>query len=192
MTAVEMAIPGRRFTVSGTGYGTEGTIARVAGDADVPLDAFLLPCVLASDAVVKDGALIGDPTEGALVVLAEKGGVGAVATREAYPRVATLPFDAAYKMMATFHRDEGRGGCEVIRCLVKGARTGLLARWDATWSPPDLAGVRPVDDDMRKAFLAENERLGGEGPAGHGDRTQGLRPGAPSTRGRTSCRSWTG
>ena len=41
--------------------------------------------VLASDAVVKDGDLIGDPTEGALVVLAEKGGVSAVATREAYP-----------------------------------------------------------------------------------------------------------
>ena len=44
--------------------------------------------VLAADAVVKDGELIGDPTEGALVVLAEKGGLSAVATREPYPRVA--------------------------------------------------------------------------------------------------------
>ena len=45
----------------------------------------------------------GDPTEGALVVLAAKGGVDPTLTREQYPRVATLPFDAAYKMMATFH-----------------------------------------------------------------------------------------
>ena len=37
--------------------------------------------VLASDAVMDDGALIGDPTEGALVALAAKGGVDAVATR---------------------------------------------------------------------------------------------------------------
>ena len=59
--------------------------------------------VLASDAVVSDGELIGDPTEGALVALAAKGGVDAVATRQAYPRVAELPFDADYKLMATFH-----------------------------------------------------------------------------------------
>jgi Ca2+-transporting ATPase len=162
MTAVEMAIPGRRYTISGTGYGTEGTIARVAGDADVPLDAFLMPCVLAADAVVKDGDLIGDPTEGALVVLAEKGGVSAVATREAYPRVATLPFDAAYKMMATFHRMKDEAGKDVVRCFVKGAPDQLLARGTFAVTP-DLAGVRPVDDDMRKTFLEENERLGAKG-----------------------------
>ena len=52
MTAVEMAHPGRRYTISGTGYSTEGTIKRVAGQPEVPLDQFLLPMVLASDAVV--------------------------------------------------------------------------------------------------------------------------------------------
>ncbi len=62
-----------------------------------------MPMVLASDAVVRDGELIGDPTEGALVVLAAKGGIDAVSTRERYPRIAELPFDAAYKLMATFH-----------------------------------------------------------------------------------------
>jgi Ca2+-transporting ATPase len=104
MTAVELTIPGRRHTVSGTGYGFDGQITRTGGDEDVPLDAFLLPGLLASDAVVKDGELIGDPTEGALVVLAEKGGLSTAATRERYPRLATLPFDSEYKLMATFHR----------------------------------------------------------------------------------------
>ncbi len=76
MTAVELAIPGRRYTVSGTGYGIEGEIKRVAGDSGRRRwTPSCCPCVLAADAVVKDGDLIGDPTEGALVVLAEKGGV---------------------------------------------------------------------------------------------------------------------
>jgi Ca2+-transporting ATPase len=162
MTAVELTIPGRRHTVSGTGYGFDGTIARVGGDADVPLDSFLLPCVLASDAVVKDGDLIGDPTEGALVVLAEKGGVGTVATRETYPRLATLPFDAEYKMMATFHRMKDDAGGDVVRCFVKGAPDQLLARARDVISP-DLAGTRQVDDDIRKRYMDENERLGAKG-----------------------------
>lgn len=118
MTATEMAIPGRRYVISGGGYSTEGTIKRVAGEPDVPLDEYLLPMILASDAVVQDGRLIGDPTELALVVLAEKGGLDADATREKYPRVAVLPFDAAYKMMASFHEISGK-----VQFFVKGLRT---------------------------------------------------------------------
>ena len=53
------------------------------------LDEFMLPMALCADAVVKDGGLVGDPTEGALVVLAAKGGVDPVLTREHYPRVAS-------------------------------------------------------------------------------------------------------
>jgi len=71
MTAVELTIPGRRYTVSGGGYATDGRIKHVFGQAEVPLEQFLLPMALCADAVVKDGELIGDPTEGALVVLAE-------------------------------------------------------------------------------------------------------------------------
>jgi Ca2+-transporting ATPase len=118
--------------------------------------------VLASDAVVKDGELIGDPTEGALVVLAEKGGVSTVATRETYPRVATLPFDAEYKMMATFHRMTDESGNDVVRCFVKGAPDQLLARGTEIVTP-DLSGTRPVDDDLRQRYMDENERLGAKG-----------------------------
>ncbi|HEY0999748.1 MAG TPA: HAD-IC family P-type ATPase, partial [Streptosporangiaceae bacterium] len=128
MTAVRMTLVGRRYAIEGTGYSAEGQITRVAGEAEVPLDEFLLPMVLASDAVVSDGELIGDPTEGALVVLAVKGGVDAVSTRERYPRIAELPFDAAYKLMATFHKMTDSFGTEVIRCYVKGAPDQLLAR----------------------------------------------------------------
>ena len=83
---------------------TEGIVKHVVGQPDIPLEPFLLPMVLASDADGPDGEMVGDPTEGALVVLAEKGGLDTEDTRQRYPRVAELPFDAAYKLMATFHR----------------------------------------------------------------------------------------
>jgi Ca2+-transporting ATPase len=162
MTAVELTIPGRRYTVSGGGYGIEGTIMHSYGLPEVPLDQFLLPMVLCADAVVKDGELVGDPTEGALVVLAEKGGLDAVVTREQYPRVAELPFDAEYKMMATFHRMQDDGGRDVVRCLVKGAPDQLLARAAARPDPENLT-IIPVDDEFKQRYVDENERLAGQG-----------------------------
>jgi Ca2+-transporting ATPase len=161
MTAVELALVGRHFSVTGTGYATEGHITRTAGVDDVPLEPFLLPMALASDAVVKDGELVGDPTEGALVVLAEKGGVDVAATRTQHPRVAELPFDADYKLMATFHRMNDERGAEVVRCFVKGAPDQLLAR--ASMAVGADGGLLPVDDDGRSRYLAENQRMGEQG-----------------------------
>jgi Ca2+-transporting ATPase len=161
MTAVQLVAAGRRYAVEGKGYSTTGRITRVAGEADIGLDEFLMPMVLASDAVVRDGELIGDPTEGALVVLAAKGGIGAVSTRQRYPRIAELPFDAAYKLMATFHEMTDASGREVIRCFVKGAPDRLLAR-AATVSDAD-AGSAPADGDFRQRYLAESQRLGEQG-----------------------------
>ncbi|HEY7451495.1 MAG TPA: HAD-IC family P-type ATPase [Candidatus Limnocylindria bacterium] len=162
MTAVELTIPGRKHAVSGTGYGFDGQITRTGGDEDVPLDAFLLPGLLASDAVARDGEMIGDPTEGALVVLAEKGGLGTAATRERYPRIATLPFDSEYKLMATFHNMEDDSGKAVVRAFVKGAPDQLLKR-AADVISPDLKSTIAVTDDVKEKFNAENLRLGEKG-----------------------------
>src|SRR5215472_10047286 len=161
MTAVQMTVLGRRYAVDGMGYSTAGRITRVAGEADIPLDEFLVPMVLASDAVVRDGELVGDPTEGALVVLAAKGGIDAVSTRERYPRLAELPFDAAYKLMATFHKMTGASGKAVVRCFVKGAPDQLLARAATVVDADD--GPAPADDAFRQRYLAENRRLGEQG-----------------------------
>jgi P-type Ca2+ transporter type 2C len=161
MTAVELTIAGRRYSISGSGYSTEGQIKRVGGESDVPLDQFLLPGLLASDAVISNGEMIGDPTEGALVVLAEKGGLDTEETRRSYPRVADLPFDSAYKFMATFHKLKDENGRDVVRCFVKGAPDQLLARSTQALDQ-DLQTVQ-VDDDIRKRYLAENQRLGEQG-----------------------------
>jgi Ca2+-transporting ATPase len=160
MTAVQMAVVHGRYAISGEGYSTEGQIAHVGGQAAGSLDEFMLPMALCADAEVKDGGLVGDPTEGALVVLAAKGGVDPTLTREQYPRVATLPFDAAYKFMATFHRMTDADGRSVIRCFVKGAPDQLLARASAAVGPD---GTRYPIDQVKTPYLAENERLGAQG-----------------------------
>ena len=162
MTAVQMAVVGRRYAVEGRGYSTEGEITRVAGQAEIPLDQFLMPMVLASDAVIGEaGELIGDPTELALVALAAKGGVDAASTRQAYPRIAELPFDAAYKLMATFHQMTDESGKEVVRCFVKGAPDQLLARAGTVFDADN--GPVPADSHVRELYLAENQRLGEQG-----------------------------
>ena len=185
---VQMATMAGRYTISGDGYSTIGQISHAGGQPDVPLEQFLLPMALCADAEVRDGALVGDPTEGALVVLAAKGGVDPALTRERYPRVATLPFDAAYKMMATFHRMTDDAGKDVVRCYVKGAPDQLLARAVSAHGPDGTE--RPVAE-LRDKYLAENERLGTHGSACHGDRLQGLRPGHLRPGRATCCRCWT-
>ena len=159
MTARELVVVGRRFSVDGEGYSTTGRILRVAGTGDGSLEPFMLPMALANDAVIRDGACIGDPTEGALVVLASKGGLDVDETRQAFPRIAEVPFDAEYKLMATFHEMDDHGRT-IVRCFVKGAPDVLLARSsryvDADGSPAPMG-------DSRQRVLAENDRLAGQG-----------------------------
>ena len=182
MTAVAMVAAGRRYAIEGKGYSTVGRITRVAGEADIGLDEFLMPMVLASDAVVRDGELIGDPTEGALVVLAAKGGIDAVSTRDRYPRIAELPFDAAYKLMATFHTMTGASGQRGDPVLRQG-RTGSAAG-------PGRHGRRrrrrPGASRRRipAAVPGREPAAGRAGPAGDRHRAQGPRPGGLRPRRR--------
>jgi Ca2+-transporting ATPase len=160
MTARELVLVGRRFSVDGEGYSTTGRILRVAGTSDIPFEPFVLPMALANDAVIRDGACIGDPTEGALVVLAAKGGLDVEETRRTYPRVAEVPFDAEYKLMATFHEMEDRGR-RVVRCFVKGAPDVLLAR-SSRYVDEDGSSV-PMAEVAAARVLAENDRMAGGG-----------------------------
>jgi Ca2+-transporting ATPase len=129
MTAVSLVFGGNRYQVSGVGYSDLGQIQHVGGQGDVALENALLPMALCSDATVRDEQLIGDPTEGALVVLAAKGGLDVEGTRNTYPRIAEVPFDSAHKFMATFHEMQDDSGRDVVRCFVKGAPDVVMARW---------------------------------------------------------------
>ncbi len=146
MTVTSMWRAGRRFDTTGTGYATDGHLRPVDGEPLGDLDDLLLPMALASEATVRDGVLVGDPTEGALVVAAAKGGIDAEQVRRRRPRLAEVPFDATTKLMATFHA-EGDG----VVCMVKGAPDVLLDR------SRDVLGADAT------AVAAENIRLADQG-----------------------------
>lgn len=159
MTVVEVVDAFDRYTVSGTGYGLDGRIHHAAGSTPA-IDDAILPYLVASDAVLVDGEVVGDPTEGALLVLGHKAGLDAAATRERLPRLATLPFDPACKLMATFHRATDDRGRPVVRCFVKGAAPAVLAR--TTTALSDGTGI-PFDAALRERAEAETERMGRAG-----------------------------
>jgi Ca2+-transporting ATPase len=127
MTAVELVDAGDRYTISGIGYGLEGNVHHAAGST-VAIDDAVLPYVIASDAKLVDGKVVGDPTEGALLVLAHKAGLDVEGSRERFPRLATLPFDPTYKLMATFNSATDASGAPVVRCFVKGAAPAVIGR----------------------------------------------------------------
>jgi P-type Ca2+ transporter type 2C len=111
---------------------------------------------------VLDGEdLIGDPTEGALIVLAAKGGLDVAETQQTYPRIAEVPFDSDYKFMATFHNMTGPDGKPVVRCYVKGAPDVLISR-GGSYRDPDGALV-PVTDQNRSLATDANDRMAASG-----------------------------
>jgi P-type Ca2+ transporter type 2C len=159
MTAVEVVDPTDRYAITGTGYSLEGTISHPAGKTDT-IDAAILPYVVASDAKLVDGKVVGDPTEGALLVLAHKAGLFIDATREELPRLATLPFDPSYKLMATFNQAKDASGNDVVRCFVKGAAPAVMGR--AATALANGTSV-PWDDAIRQRAEQHVERMGQAG-----------------------------
>ena len=159
MTVVEVVDPTDRYTISGTGYGLDGMVHHAAGSTDTLEDA-ILPFLIASDATLVDGTVVGDPAEGALLVLGYKSGLDIDATRERLPRLATLPFDPSYKLMATFNAAADGSGRPLVRCFVKGAAPAVLAR-----AAGALSGGRsiPWHTGLNARAQEHMERMGGDG-----------------------------
>ncbi|MFJ3960954.1 cation-translocating P-type ATPase [Streptomyces sp. NPDC090036] len=167
MTAVEVLSPTDRYTVSGTGYGLAGKVHHAAGStgsgsagAAAGIEDAILPYVVASDAKLVGGEVVGDPTEGALLVLAHKAGLDTDATRDALPRLATLPFDPEYKLMATFHSATDPSGRQVVRCFVKGAAPAVMARAASALAAGETV---PWDAGLLRRAESQSERMGSEG-----------------------------
>jgi len=159
MTAVEVLDPTDRYTISGSGYELEGQVHHAAGSSDTIEDA-ILPYIVASDATLVDGKVVGDPTEGALLVLAHKAGLDIDATREQHPRLATLPFDPTYKLMAAFTKATDPLGREIVRCYVKGAAPAVMSHASSALS---AGSSIPWDEDLRGRAEANMQRMGEAG-----------------------------
>jgi P-type Ca2+ transporter type 2C len=159
VTVVEVLDAVDRYTISGTGYGLEGSVHHAAGTTP-SIDQTILPFIIASDAKLVDGKVVGDPTEGALLVLGYKAGIDIEASREKLPRLATLPFDPTYKLMATFHNTKDASGKDVVRMFVKGAAPAVTGR-----AKTALAGDQsvPWDEALQKRADDAGARMAGEG-----------------------------
>ena len=174
MTAVEVVHTTDRFTISGIGYGLEGKVHHAAG-ATATIEDAILPYLVASDAMLVHGKVVGDPTEGALLVLGHKAGLDIDGTRDSLPRLATLPFDPTYKLMATFNSAVDASGRPVVRCFVKGAAPAVMSR-----AATALSGGKaiPWDAGLSERARAHMERMEGAGQRVMAAATRDLDPGS--------------
>ena len=113
-----------------------------------------------ADAVRENGQLRahGDPTEVALLVAAQRGGVDRDLLRREWPEVAEVPFSSERQLMATFHRPSPAS--EELLALVKGAPGHLIRSSTRQLTP---GGEVPLDDDGRRTLLDQNSRLAERG-----------------------------
>src|SRR5690606_2379510 len=128
MSARSVATTAGRVEAEGEGYAPAGRLlAREGGEAALAAAGGVARIgLLCNDAQLRTGGdghwrVDGDPMEGALLALAARAGLDATAVRAAHPRLDEVPFDAAYRFMATLHAD----GDGVLVC-VKGAPEQVL------------------------------------------------------------------
>ena len=151
MTASAFWYQGQHFAVSGEGYALAGEIRAAHSASSLPdLKPLLLALVGCNDSKVTDGKVIGDPMEAALLVLAHKGGVLHDDVARTLPRLAEIPFDAAHKFMATFHRDGAQ-----VRVFVKGAPDVLLGLCTQMLNGNGASTLDPPAREQIQAHYAE-------------------------------------
>jgi Ca2+-transporting ATPase len=169
MTARRVLRSGTEWRLSGEGYATEGSVTTEHGLVvdHATAQRAGLAMALCSDAVVGlvdengEPAIVGDPTEAALVVAAAKFGIDASEVRVAQPRLGEVPFDSATKFMATFHRvDPDDASSDVLIC-VKGAPDVLLGRAAIVIDGDGLE--HSITEQSRQHLLDDNDRLAAEG-----------------------------
>lgn len=152
---------GNERTVSGIGYSDEGEISNGVSGLSEILKAGVL-CNSSSLAPEEDGGrryrVLGDTTEGALLILAKKGGVDFEMVRRENPILEEIPFDSERKMMTVMVSDGG---------YTKGAPEEVIER------------SNNLDELQREALLNQARVLGAKGlrvlAVAKKKRTEGLR-----------------
>ncbi|MFO0577674.1 MAG: cation-transporting P-type ATPase [Polyangia bacterium] len=174
MTVREVYAAAIRYRVSGEGYAPAGAFFGEAADAPIasatktdalppdalpaPLKDLCLTAILCNNASLRQSEdpqlwqIVGDPTEGALLTLAEKAGYSHEEEATAFRRIMELPFDAERKRMTVVVRDAQ--GHETVH--VKGSLDVLLPLCTQLRTPD---GTRPLVEEDRQRVLHEGERM---------------------------------
>lgn len=163
MTVRALWLNGARWEVTGSGYAPEGNILAPDGRPATPAADPTLKELLNCAALCNNARLIppggsggwrirGDPTEGALLTLAAKGGLDRRKLLSLLPQIRQLPFDSERKRMSTVHKLRDGG----FRGYVKGAPRETLALCRRV-----LVGgeVRDLTDAERRDILAANDEM---------------------------------
>ena len=149
-TLTQTRMPAQQFYVNNRLYPPELL------NAEIPVHKYLLyDAVLNNDSTYLDGKLLGDPTEAALLQMAERAGAEEEVIKAHYPRIGELPFDSQRKLMSTLHRIEGKN-----ILFTKGAQDVLLPRITQIWTSE---GIRPIREGDRQALMEQNMEFSAQG-----------------------------
>ena len=162
MTVREIFVTGQMLNVSGAGYEPQGEYSHdgIVIERPYPLELLLRAAALASDALVVrnqgDGRwqVKGDPTEGALVVAAAKGGLNKADLESQFPRVNEIPFTSETKRMTTLHSEP-----EGVVAYSKGAPEIIL---DSCARYMTVDGVIALDAKSREMVLDTARQMAGK------------------------------
>ncbi|MEM3531009.1 MAG: cation-translocating P-type ATPase [Nitrososphaerales archaeon] len=160
MTVRQVYISSKKLDVTGSGYEPKGDILYEGKPIDNSLKSTLerlaKAIILCNDSrLEKDGnkwIVRGDPTEGALIVLAEKSGLSQDEVRKLHPRVAEIPFSSERKLMTTIHSEEDG---VYIACM-KGAPEVVLNRCKYLL---ENGQIREMNEEDKKLILEVNEEM---------------------------------
>jgi P-type Ca2+ transporter type 2C len=180
MTATRIALPGHDdVIITGIGYTPQGKF-KVGNGVDgktvdlqinTPLRRFVMAITLSTNAHLQDGdregsmSILGDTTEGALLVAAQKVGWSRQALETEMPRLAELPFSSDRKAMTTIHRVDSAeakvtfNGAAYIS-ITKGAPDQLL-EWASHEMLPE--GPRALADERRKEWREQIDNMALQG-----------------------------
>ncbi len=152
MTVREIWQFDQSWEVSGAGYETVGDFSTKGKKTDTSAVKVLLEIgVLCNNAHLKEGGVIGDPTEGALLVSAAKAGLAADKLTASHQRVNEIPFSSERKLMSTLVREAG-----AYRIAAKGAVEMVLAKCDKILI--DGKDVQ-LTSEHKHQILAANQRM---------------------------------
>jgi P-type Ca2+ transporter type 2C len=164
MSARTLFLANRSYEIDDDGRDPSGAIRSsgviVDPERDLPLRRMaeiLVGCNNAHLEVTADGyAVVGDPTEGALLRAGLKAGADRRALEQACPQILEIPFDSDRKLHSVLRRlQDGR-----VRALAKGAPEALLARCSQILTDD---GVVKLTDEEREYLLDRNAASAGEG-----------------------------
>jgi len=155
MTVVKCFDTETLYEVTGSSYSATGDVVGSDGGMAVSSNITMMAeiAALCNDAVYDraNSKIIGDPTEGAMLVFGAKLGVDKDALNNIHKRVQEIPFDSDRKLMSTYNQYDNK-----IIMNTKGAPDAIINRATRIYAN---GKVIPMTSAMKALLLAQNEEF---------------------------------